>query len=288
MRYGIVVNPAAGVLSVDEKKRLIKEASGILADCEVAGLETTSPAELCECARALAEKVDVLVAAGGDGTVSDVINALDIDEVALSYLPLGSGKALRYSFNLPESVPNAARRIKEGAKRSIDLILCDGKRKALLASVGIDGHVIQERAKYVQRGLRGLRAYQTAILKLLLGGYKRPDATVTIDDETFDVPHAFSLMITKIQFYGYGFKVVPEARLDDGCLHLLSINSAAQVIYGFISTYSGKNRAGDYRTGKTVRITTSKSEYLETHGDVVREGTEFRFEILPRALTMIC
>jgi diacylglycerol kinase (ATP) len=288
MRYGIVVNPAAGVLSVDEKSRLIRQASEILVDCEVAGLETSSPAELCECARALAENVHVLVVAGGDGTVSDVINAVDLDRVVLSYLPLGSGKALRYSLNMPESVPNAAKRIKEGTKRSIDLIMCDGKKKALLASVGIDGHVIQERAKYVQQGLRDLRAYQTAILKLLLGGYKRPDATVSIDDETFEVPHAFSLMVTKIQFYGYGFKVVPRAKLDDGCLHLLSVNSAAQVIYGFISTYSGENRAGDYRTGKTIHITTSKSEYLEVHGDVAREGTDFRFEILPRALTMIC
>ena len=287
MRYGIVVNPAAGVLSGDEKSLLMKQAAEILADCQVAGLETSSPAEFRECARALAEKVDVLVAAGGDGTMSDVINAVDLDEIALSYLPLGSGKALRYSLNLPESIPRAAAQIKDGRKRSIDLILCDGKKRALLASVGIDGHVVQERAKYAQRGLRGLRAYQTAILKLLLGGYKRPDATVTIDDETFEVPHAFSLMVTKIQFYGYGFKVVPRARLDDGYLHTLSLNSALQVAYGFISTYCGGNRAGDYRTAKTVHITTSKSEYLEIHGDVVREGTDFKFEILPRALTMI-
>jgi len=288
MKYGIIVNPVAGVLSVDEKSRLIRQACEVFVDCEVAGLDTTSPAEFRECARALAGKVDVLVVAGGDGTVSDVINAVDLDRVALSYLPLGSGKALRYSLNMPESVPNAAKRIKEGAKRPIDVILCDGKKKALLASVGIDGHVIKERAKYVQRGLRDLRAYQRAVFKLLLGGYRRPDATVSIDDETFEVPHAFSLMVTKIQFYGYGFKVVPRARLDDGYLHLLSVNSAAQVIYGFISTYCGENRAGDYRTGKTVHITTSKGEYLEIHGDVVREGTSFQFEILPRALTMIC
>ena len=287
MKYGIIVNPVAGELSIEEKGSVVRQASEILVDCEVDGLETTSPTDFRECARALAKRVDILVVAGGDGTVSDVINSVDLDEVALSYLPLGSGKALHYSLDLPESIPSAARQITGGRMRPVDLILCDGNKKALVASVGIDAHIIQERVKYIERGLAGLRAYQRAMIKALLGGYKRPDARVTIDDETFEVPHAFSLMVTKIPFYGYGFKMVRRAKLDDGNLHLLSINSAAQVIYGFVSTYSGENRAGDYRTGKTIHITTTKKEYLQTHGDLVREGTDFTFEILPGALNMI-
>ncbi len=287
MKYGIVVNPAAGTSSIDEKSRVIKQASEILADCEVAGLDTTSRSELCDCARALAERVDVLIVAGGDGTVSDVINVVDLDKVALSYLPLGSGKALDYSLNLPQSIPAAAEQIRDGRRRSIDLILCDGNKKAMIAGVGIDGHIIKERLKYVRTGLQGLTGYKRAMVKCLLGGYKRPDARVTIDNQTSEVPHAFSLVVTKIPFYGYGFKVVRKAKLDDGNLHMLIINSAAQVVYGFISTFLGENRAGDYRTGKTVNITMSKKEYLETHGDLVREGTDFRFEILPVALTMV-
>ena len=287
MKYGIVVNPAAGTSSIDEKSRILKQASEVLVDCEVAGLDTTAATELCDCARTLAERVAVLIVAGGDGTVSDVINSVDLDEVALSYLPLGSGKALNYSLNLPQSIPAVAKQIREGTRRSIDLILCDGNKKAMFASVGIDGHIIQERLKYVREGLEGLTGYERAIVKCLLGGYKRPDARVTIDDVTFEVPHAFSLMVTKIPFYGYGYKVVRKAKLGDGNLHLLIINSAAQVIYGFVSTFLGKNRAGDYRTGKSISITTTKKEYLETHGDLVREGSDFKFEILPGALNMI-
>ena len=288
MKYGVVANPVAGELSVDEKSHLLKQVSEILVDCEIDGLDTTSPTEFCESARALAERVDVLVVAGGDGTVLDVINAVDLHRVVLSYLPLGSGKALHYSLNLPESIPSAADQIRDGRKRSIDLILCDGRKKALFASVGIDGQIIQERVKYIQKGVKGLTAYQRAVIRSLLGGYERPDARVTLDDETFEVPHVFSLMVTKIPFYGYGFKVVPRARLDDGNLHLLSISSAAQVVYTFTSTYcSGENRAGDYRTGRTVHITTTKKEYLQAHGDVIREGTDFTFEIMPRALDMI-
>ena len=287
MKYGIVVNPAAGTSSIDEKSRILKQASEILADCEVTGLDTTSPTELCDCARSLAERVDVLIVAGGDGTVSAVINSVDLDEVTLSYLPLGSGKALHYSLNLPQSIPTVAEQIRGGKRRSIDLILCDGDKKAMIGSVGIDGHIIQERLKYVRTGLEGLTGYERAMAKSLLGGYKRPDAKVAIDNETFEVPHAFSLTVTKIRCYGYGFKVVRKAKLDDGNLHLLTINSAAQVVYGVVSAFCGENRAGDYRTGKTINITTTKKEYLQTHGDLVREGTDFRFEILPGALTMV-
>jgi len=287
MKYGIVVNPAAGTSSIDEKSLIIKQASEILVDCEVSGLDARSRSELCDCARSLAEKVDVLIVAGGDGTVSDVINSVDLDEVALSYLPLGSGKALHYSLNLPQSIPTVAEQIKEGRKRSIDLILCDGNKKAMIASVGIDGRIIQERLEYVRTGLEGLTGYNRAMIKSLLGGYKRPDAKVVIDNEAIEVPHAFSMTVTKIPFYGYGFKVVRKAKLDDGNLHLLTINSAAQVVYGFVTTFLGENRAGDYRTGKTVNVATTKKEYLQTHGDLVREGTDFRFEILPGALTMV-
>ena len=287
MKYGIVVNPAAGQSTIDEKSRVVKQASEMLTDCEVGGLDTTSRTELCDCARALAEKVDVLIVAGGDGTVSDVINSVDLDEVALSYLPLGSGKALHYSLNLPNSIPAVAEQIRDGRKRSIDLMLCDGRKRAMIAGIGIDGHIIKERLKYVRTGLEGLTGYKIAMVKCLLGGYKRPNAKVTVDNETREVPHAFSLVVTKIPFYGYGFKVVREAKLDDGNLHLLTFNSAAQVIYGFVSTFLGENRAGHYRTGKSINITTTKKEYLETHGDLVREGTDFRFQILPRALTMV-
>lgn len=284
MKYGIIVNPVAGKSSIDEKSLIIKQASEILVDCEVDGLATTSRTEFCDCARALAEKVDVLVVAGGDGTVSDVINSVDLDETVLSYLPLGSGKALRYALNLPRSIPRAAEQIREGRKRSMDLILCDGYKKAILASVGIDGHILNEREKYVQSGVRESSAYARAIIESLFGGYERCDAIVSVHDETFEVPNALSIMVTKIPFYGYGFRTSPRTKLDDGDLHLLSINSLAQVIYGFVTTLSGGNRAGDYRTGKEIYIATARKQYLQTGGDLERQGTDFKFEVLPGKL----
>jgi diacylglycerol kinase (ATP) len=287
MRYGIVVNPIAGKTTEDEKRRIIAGVRKDLGpDTLDAGWDTHNADELGQCARDLATKVDVLVVAGGDGTLSDIINAVD-PETVLSHLPMGSGNAWRKTLGLPRPFKEVTRIIKAGREHRLDLILCDGRRKALFASIGIDGHVLSERAKYLAEGVRGFDAYFRATTRSLLGGYKRKDATLTIDDETLEVPQIMSLMITKTRFYGYGFEVVPRAKPDDGLLHVLAVSTGfGGTIYGIITSFLGGNRVGEYRRGKTASVTTEQPAYLQIDGTLEREGKDFKFELLAAAITI--
>jgi diacylglycerol kinase family enzyme len=285
IRYGIIVNPSAGQEDIRSKKRAILECADILGgDTVVAGWDTWSAPELRSCARDMSGRVDVLVVAGGDGTFSDIINAVDSDTV-LSYLPMGSGNAWRNTLGLPRAQTKIAECIKAGRIHTMDLVLVDDRRKGLLASVGFEGRALKERRKLLSQGVSGFDAYFRATMKLMFGGYKGKDASVALDGKPVQVREAVSLIFTKTPFYGYGFKIVPKARLDDGLLHVLLVSGhPADIISGIVSSIPEGNLFGEYTTCREATITTEKERHLQVDGTLERKGTSFRFRVLPSSL----
>ena len=79
-----------------------------------------------ETAKNLCQDSDIIVAAGGDGTIADVIQGILMSErpqdVALGIIPLGSGNAFRISMGIPLNVPKAIKIINEQKTKEIDLI----------------------------------------------------------------------------------------------------------------------------------------------------------------------
>ncbi|HON59407.1 MAG TPA: diacylglycerol kinase family protein [Smithella sp.] len=288
MKYGIVANPVSGKQSLDVKRRKLTEAAGILKDVEIAGLDTTSPEEFCRCACELAQKAAVLIVAGGDGTFSLVMNSVPKD-VPLGYLPFGSGDVLRHTFGLPRDVQASARLIQNGREHLIDVISCDGKSKALFASIGIEGRILLERDRHLQNDVRGLTAYGLATLKILFDGYINADLRVAIDQREIIAPGALTAVVTKVPYYGYAFKVVPQARVDDGYLHLLVLRSGPfGALYALATSLAGGNRSGDYYRAREIAITTSTEQLLQRNGDPEKEKrTRFSFRVLPRELKLI-
>ena len=286
MRYGIIVNPVAGPAGLDAKKRIIAAVAAVLGPGTIeAGWDTKSADDLCDSARDMAGKVDVLVVAGGDGTFSDVLNAVDHSTV-LAFIPLGSGNTWRKTLGLEGYPRKIAAAIRAGRERTLDLILCDGDRKGTFASIGLEGHVLAERKKQLDAGMTSPGGYAKATARsLLLGGYKRKEAEVSIDGETSQVGGLTSLIVSKTPYYGYGFRVMPEARVDDGYLHVLVVCTGFFGTVAAIATsFLGGNRMGDHRTAKVVTVRTTEDAYLQIDGNLRRQGRDFRFEVLPKAL----
>lgn len=287
IRFGIIVNPAAGMESLDRKKKVIDECARTLGpDTLVDGWDTNSSADLVERAEAMAKKVDVLVVAGGDGTLSDIMDPLSRKAV-LSYFPLGTGNAWRKTLDLPFSRRKTAERIRDGHKHDVDLILVDGKTKGILASVGFEGHALSERKRFLEKGIKGFESYFRATAKLVLGGYDGDDATVRVDDKTFEIKRAVSLIVTKTPYYGYGLKVVPKARINDGLLHVMMVSADPSTrLSNLIDSVTSGNVLGQYVTCKQVSIETATELPLQVDGNLVRQGTTFDFRVLPSALRM--
>ena len=113
MRYAIITNPVSGEMTADQKRAALAQTAEIL-NAGIHGLDTTTAEEFGQCARELATRCDVLVAAGGDGTFSDIINSIDTAQTPVAFLPLGTGNALRHALQYKGELADIAVRIRNG------------------------------------------------------------------------------------------------------------------------------------------------------------------------------
>ncbi len=284
MRYAIITNPAAGRMTVDRKRSALAKAAQIL-DAQIHGLDTGSTWELAQCAQELAARCDILVAAGGDGTFSDIINAVDPAQTPVAYLPLGTGNAMRYALKYKGDLIDIAMRIRDGRIHNYDLINCDDKKRAFTVSVGIESTVIRLRDRYVAQGAVGLKPYLKAVLRSYLKEYKHTDARITIDGEVFEMKNLLSLMVVKHPYYGYGMNVVPRARFHDRRLHICCLDSGPfKSLVGVITAFTIGNRIGQYYTGSRLTVKLDRPLALQYNGNSGWEADAFTFKVLPGAL----
>lgn len=288
MNYNIIANPVSGTMTIDQKHDVLEKAAEIL-DAELYGLDTGSSDEFIQCAKACAEQCDVMVIAGGDGTLSDIINVIDTTATPIAFLPLGTGNAMQYALNYRGNIHDIALRIKDGEIYPYDLVSCQGKRRAFMSSVGIEGVVIRLRDQYVRQGYTGFKAYFRASVYAYFKSYRRATVNVIIDDKMFDIKNLLSLMIVKQPYYGSGMKVVPEARFDDRRLHIRWINSGLlKSLAGVTSAFTIGNRIGSYHTGQKLTLTSDRPLLLQIDGNIAWDSKSFEFSILPKALKIKC
>ena len=286
MEYAILANPASGPLDPEEKRAALLPAANAL-DADIFGLDTPDLSVFLETAKTLAGSCRVLVVAGGDGTFAEVINAIDTRRQILAYLPIGSGNALRWGLGYPAALMGIVRRIQLGRIQRCDLIDCDGKRRALMASVGIDTEVLKCRRMRKGSQRRIFFAYFMAVLAATRRYQHDFPVQLQIDGRRFHMDRMLNLMVQKHPYYGYGMKVMPEARLDDRRLHVRGLVPGwFKMGVGAIQAYTVGNRIGKYWSCRQVAIESSRPVTLQTDGDLGWTGQTFTFTVLPEAVNI--
>ena len=162
----------------------------------------------------LAPEVDLVVAVGGDGTVSEVLEGLSPREVPLAILPLGTANVLALDLGLPREPAGTLAMIGRNRIEAVDTACVNGSRLSfLLVGVGFDARVIEEferrrrgpvtRLSYVGAGLRTLVGWQPVPLEVWLDGERHPRP-------------CFQVVASNAIHYG-GFDVLDhDRRIGDG------------------------------------------------------------------------
>ena len=288
MNYAIITNPVSGGMTVDQKRSALAEAAKIL-KANIYGLDTVSAEDFSNCARDLASRCEVLVVAGGDGTLSDIINSVDTSKTPVAFLPLGTGNAMRHGLKYKGSLVAITRRIRDGKIHQFDLISCDEKKRAFIASVGIEGTIVRLWQQSRERGSSGFKAYFQATWRSYFREYKRANGIMVVDAERLEARNLLSLMVMKQPYFGFGMKVVPEARFDDGQLHIRCINSGLlKTSFGILTAFTLGNVTGQYFTSTELTVKLDRPLVLQCDGNEGWEADFFSFKILPKALKIKC
>ena len=158
------------------------------------------------------ESLRCIVAAGGDGTVCDVINRFP--EVPVCPFPLGTENLLCRHFGIEDPI-RTADQIESGQCEAIDVGLLGDRRFLLMASVGFDAHVIH-RLHNSRRGNISRLTYAWPILSAA-AGYSFPRLRVFVDDAPEPITGCLAV-IANFPEYAFGLPLVPEAVPSDGLL----------------------------------------------------------------------
>jgi YegS/Rv2252/BmrU family lipid kinase len=138
----LIFNPDSGPGDPEEDLRRIVEAFHARA-VRVKVFETAdAPAQAAE--KALAEAPEIVLAAGGDGTIGSVAGVMAGKDVPLGVLPSGTANALAIALGIPRDLEKACELIFTGTPRTIDLARCNGNIISLLVAIGFEARLVKE------------------------------------------------------------------------------------------------------------------------------------------------
>ena len=184
-------------------------------DCIVEVRSTRAPGDAERLAREANPSFDLIVAAGGDGTVNEVVNGLFAASRPMAVLPLGTGNVLANEVGMPRNPRQLARVIADGEPMPIWPGRAGGRLFVAMTGVGFDAQVLSTLDPNLKRRI-GKLAVAWAIL-LCVCRYRRREFVVAAPD----AHRVNSAIITKGRFYAGRFVIAPDARVADPLFHIL-------------------------------------------------------------------
>jgi diacylglycerol kinase (ATP) len=298
----LIFNPAAGRgqarrCHASLQNSLAQKAQAYGTRCQL--LETTSPGEATFlAAQAAKEGCDLIVAAGGDGTLGEVVNGLAQSNYTsvLGILPFGTGNDFARCLGIGTDWQKALNVLFEGTTRRVDvghaLFEDTGARHLFInvAGCGFDAlvaqHVNDFRFHRLWRHVRGVPAYLSAVGQELLK-LRAVDLSLECDGQVIQ-QRAMLCAVANATSYGGGMLVAPDARFDDGEFDICLIKEAGQMEFlrafprVFKGTHTSHSKVQMLR-GREISLRSEPPLPVLIDGEV-RGKTPVRFWLEPRIL----
>ncbi len=227
---------------------------------------------------------DSIAAVGGDGTVFDILPALDPGRHCLSVCPTGRGNSLARALGFP-TMPQALAGLKRGYQQPMDLLLLQAKHangrisKAVCASTIATGYVAAVGAR--AHGGSGIHSYTLAAM---LTKPKQSDVQVSYDGAAPQNKSLTGLVISNID-YSAQYRAFPRARLDDGRLHVLELDAPRLRQMGYnLAMLAGIYPKKSRHQGKSISVRAQAPFDLMADGEILYGVTEFTVDCIPEAI----
>jgi YegS/Rv2252/BmrU family lipid kinase len=284
----ILINRGGGSVGETRAIRDALHASGIEGDVEVVdGADLHQAAE-----RAVAEGVGLIVAGGGDGTISCVAGAVAGTRTKLGVLPLGTLNHFARDLGIPVDLDEAAKLIASGRTRRVDVAEVNGRVFINNSAIGVYPLMVSDRDEQQEKlGRRKRLAMAIAAARTLLRfSSRRLELTANDRRAQIDTPLLFvGNNDYRLELPGSGTR----ESLDSGelCVMVLRRKSRLGFLFAVARSLAGRERPADIAKLDDVRQLRVDSKHsrltISLDGETAEMETPLRYRIRPGALEVI-
>jgi diacylglycerol kinase (ATP) len=227
---------------------------------------------------AAAEGFERIVAAGGDGTINEIVNGIAGKNVALGLLPIGTMNVFATELGLPSNDLRACWEIiRQNRIRPVDLPSANGKHFVQLAGVGLDAQVVKETSRSFKRNF-GPLSYLISAAQIA----SRQPPRLRIESENAVMEEGSFVLVGNGRLYGGRLPFFKQAIIDDGLLDVIVFKRLSYVeiiryLQNVIFTPQITAPDVEYFQTKRLRVSSEEDVPVEVDGELI--GTcpvEFR------------
>jgi diacylglycerol kinase (ATP) len=246
---------------------------------------TSKPGQLNDLLLRYRDQVDLVIIAGGDGTLNAAINGLVETKLPLGIIPAGTANDLARTLKLPTDLAAACEVIAKGESRRIDLGWVNGKHYFNVAGLGISAQITRQLSKE-SKGWWGPLAYLWTAARVVVQA-RSFRAVIRAGDEVMTV-NTVQILVGNGPSYGGALNIAEGADIDDDQLDLVSLEISRwwQILpllpAMHLGTLQGSPRVRTLR-GREFEVETHSPRRVNADGELTTQ-TPARFRVIPQAL----
>lgn len=267
----VIYNPTAGTSSLKKLNSIIDGLKNL--GTQVNMVATSYADHACDIAKqATKEEYDLIVAAGGDGTMNEVVNGVYPSKMPVAFIPLGTVNVLALEISLKNDVLSIVKYIAYGKVERCWLGCSNGRYFLLMMSVGHDAKSVA----FVNRTLKtyfGKLAYLCSYLKSLIFS-KNTIYQISIGDEKYS---AFNVIVSNGRLYGGNFVCAPQASLNDDQLYISMAQKGSRLqalkyaALMFLGKYPNSATVKNIPANKCLIESEELNQPIQLDGDAIGE-----------------
>ncbi|MGB5633941.1 MAG: YegS/Rv2252/BmrU family lipid kinase [Waterburya sp.] len=288
----LIFNPVSGQGDAQQELQLIKQ---LLKPHFQVNVHLTTPdidaAQLTT--QALETDPDIIIASGGDGTVSAVANQLIGRDIPLGIIPRGTANAFSVALGIPTNTRGACENIITGITRCVDTARCNGLPMILLTGIGFEAATVEKADREAKN--------QWGVLAYLIAGWQQLDEQQPFEAEleiegvvqkfqAAAITIANAAPATSVLAQGGGQVIVDDGLLDitigvagSEITKLEALGAIANLFGSALLKTTSERKDIVHLRAKRVKVTTQPLQKVVIDGEII-EPTSVEIECLPKSL----
>lgn len=287
----LIFNPVAGQGDAERDLAMIKNIlePEIDLDIQITSKEV-SGGELAR--QAVARNAEMVIASGGDGTLSAVAEVLINTEIPLGAISRGTANAFANALGIPDTIEAACKTILGGITKQVDAALCNDKPMILLAGVGFEADTVENADRqtkdrfgvlaYIFSGLKQLRA-----INVFTAEIETPDKIITVEASAVTIANAAPP--SSILAQGTAGVIYDDGLLDITIISpqttVGAIATSIQLLQSAVNEETVDREGVGYLRAESIKVTTDPPQKVVLDGEIIGT-TPIEVKCIPNGLTV--